>query len=113
MRITGRNVYAIVSLLLAFLAPFAHENGVLVGPLLALILFTRPKDFRRRMIHYAGQALLWTLPTLIWLPIWWTAPKATSGQIAVGQPRDRIAEWSLLSPGNGLSFDLVRRLASR
>jgi hypothetical protein len=63
--------------LLALLAPFAHENGVLVGPLLALMLWTTPQreaPVRKRPFWIA----LWTLPALIWLPIWWSVPKPGS-----------------------------------
>jgi hypothetical protein len=83
MRRTGRRSWGALSLVLAFLAPFAHENGVLVGPLLAAILFTG-SDYKRNARSHLKQVLLWTLPALIWLPIWWFAPKAGGGVGVVG-----------------------------
>jgi len=81
-RQAGRRAWAAASLLLAFLAPFAHENGVLVGPLLAALLICRP-DFRQNAGRNLGHVALWTLPALIWLPIWWLAPKGISGGVGL------------------------------
>lgn len=81
-RLSGRRVWGALSLVFAFLAPFAHENGILVGPLLAAILFTGP-DWRDRLARNLGHIILWTLPALLWLPIWWFAPKAVDGSVAI------------------------------
>lgn len=74
MRKSGRRTWGAMSLALAFLAPFAHESGVLVGPLIGLIELTptvRSESVRRGLMRAAA----WSLPALIWLPIWWLAPK--------------------------------------
>lgn len=81
-RLSGRKIWGALSLVFAFLAPFAHENGILVGPLLAAILFTG-QDWRDRLMRNLTHILLWSLPALLWLPIWWFAPKAVDGSIAV------------------------------
>ncbi len=88
---TGRR-WAIISLLLALATPFAHENGILIPPLiLALHLFVDSNqsstpnnqlpitNYALRITHYVP----WFIPTLIWLPIWWLAPKAVGGAIEV------------------------------
>jgi hypothetical protein len=82
MRQTGARLWGVASLFLALLAPFAHENGVLIGPLMATLLICRPglrQDARRYVSHIA----IWTLPALIWLPIWWLAPKGISGGVGL------------------------------
>ena len=82
LRQTGSRAWGAASLLLAFLAPFAHENGVLIGPLLAAMLVCRPmfrQDARRNVTHI----VIWTAPALIWLPIWWLAPKGISGGVGL------------------------------
>jgi hypothetical protein len=81
MEHTGRRVWGAASLLLAFLAPLAHENGILVGPLLAAVLITGP-DFRQKRRRKIRNILIWTIPALIWLPLWWFAPKLNSGDVA-------------------------------
>lgn len=81
-RRSGRKVWGAISLVFAFLAPFAHENGILVSPLLAAILFTG-QDWRDRGQKNLGHIFLWAMPALIWLPIWWFAPKAVDGSVAI------------------------------
>lgn len=77
----GRLWY-VLSLGAAVLAPFAHENGALVGPLVALVELTRPAR-RGTWRRATGRVALWTLPALLWLPIWWLAPKAVSGAVTI------------------------------
>ncbi|MEM7801613.1 MAG: hypothetical protein AAF633_20625, partial [Chloroflexota bacterium] len=62
-----RWAYLSLGLGLAALAPFAHENGVLVGPLLFLIelMRFRPTRWRTAILYPA----LFTLPALLWLPL--------------------------------------------
>jgi hypothetical protein len=71
----GGRVWAATSLLFAALAPFAHENGVLIGPLVAALEFASPTRQRclRRVLK---RGFLWSLPALAWFPIWWSAPKS-------------------------------------
>lgn len=81
-RLSGRKAWGAFSLVFAFLAPFAHENGILVSPLLAAILFTG-KDWRERWRQNLTHIFLWAVPALIWLPIWWFAPKAVDGSVTI------------------------------
>lgn len=74
-----RPILAIGSLFCAFLAPFAHENGILIG-LFVLLLegivlsssrgILTASSLRRLMV--AG---IWCLPSAIWFVIWWNIPK--------------------------------------
>ncbi len=59
--------WAIGGFFLALLAPFAHENGVLIAPfVIMLMLFgNREANGRFKLALFA-----WILPALIWLPIW-------------------------------------------
>jgi hypothetical protein len=102
-RQTGSRAWAVASLLLAFLAPFAHENGVLAGPLLAAMLVCRPdfrQDARRNLRHIA----LWTVPALIWLPIWWLAPKGISGGVGLSGPEAILQNTTYF--GQGAAYPL-------
>lgn len=72
--------WTLLSLFFALLAPFAHENGILIGPLLTLTHWTTPGA---KFSHGLRPGLLWTLPALLWLPLWWLAPKAVDGQIQI------------------------------
>ena len=74
----------------ALLAPFAHENGVLAAPLVALLALsmgstqtrTDPQPglpWRRAFRH----AVLWALPVLIWAPVWALAPRGRSAGLAL------------------------------
>ena len=61
MRRSGSKVWGAASLVLALLAPFAHENGVLVMPLLVAIELTTPNAVGRwRRAVQAGVS--WSLP---------------------------------------------------
>jgi hypothetical protein len=101
---TGRRVWGAVSLLLALLAPFAHENGILVGPLLAAVLITGP-DFRRNSRQKIRDILIWTIPALIWLPIWWFAPKQVGGDVTVVNAEALFQNVSYFS--QGLAYPLT------
>lgn len=72
-RLTGRRRWAVISLIFTFLSPFAHENGVLVVPLLGLIELTTPD--RSESLWRSGRRLLgWLAPLIVWLAIWRAVP---------------------------------------
>jgi hypothetical protein len=80
MRRTGLFFWGVASLLFAVLAPFAHENGVLVMPFVVLIELTTPESpdrFRRAL--RAG--VIWSLPLLFYLPVWFSLPRVDSGAL--------------------------------
>ncbi len=78
MRRNDRPLWGAVSLFFALLAPFAHENGVLVMPFVVLIELTTPRNPNRwRKGILAG--VVWTLPLLAYLPIWLSLPRVDSG----------------------------------
>ncbi len=60
----------------AFLATFAHENGVLTAPLAALILFAGGLRDRRKFAVALGPVVLMAA---IFILNWWAAPKTTEG----------------------------------
>lgn len=69
------NSYLVLGIGAAFLAPFAHENGVVLPLLLPLAAFLyRPSRFK---ITPASLAI-WTAPTAAWLLIWLLVPKGRS-----------------------------------
>jgi hypothetical protein len=77
------NVWLIVGLLGALLSPFAHENGVLTGPLVWIVALTRPKGgkLKRAEIFRAG---LWVVPLLVWFVVWQQVPaRDGSGGLAL------------------------------
>lgn len=77
-----------LSLLLAFLAPFAHENGALIGPLVIAFEFLRPSA-RRPLKSRLPRAALWLLPTFLWWLIWRSAQLETIGpRLAKLNPTD-------------------------
>lgn len=98
MRQTGRRTWGALSLVLAFFAPFAHESGALVGPLLAAILFTGA-DYRSALSRNIQHVTLWMVPALIWLPIWWLAPKAISGSVGIGNPETMLQNTAYFAQG--------------
>jgi hypothetical protein len=70
-RQTGGRGWLLLGLVATLLAPFAHENGVLVGPAIFLVALARGESALRA----ARQGLLWAIPALLWLPLWWLVPK--------------------------------------
>lgn len=78
----GRWPWLALSMLATLLALFTHENGILVLPLLAVVVLTDPVPDEALPARLRS-LLLWALPVLIWLPLWWTTPKATDGSISI------------------------------
>ena len=81
-RDAGHRGWGAVSLAVTFLAPFAHENGALVGPLMALVEWTQPwrdDSIGRTFLRTAA----WALPALVWFPIWRLAPQAVVASAAL------------------------------
>lgn len=80
MRRSDQALWGIPSLLMAFLAPFAHENGVLVMPLIVLLELTTPAAVRRWRKALKA-ALIWSLPLVVYLPIWLGLPRLEEGRL--------------------------------
>jgi len=80
MRRTRQRIWGIASLFFAFLAPFAHENGVLVMPFVVLIELTTP-DSPNRFLRSLKAGIIWSLPLLIYLPIWFALPRVDSDSL--------------------------------
>jgi hypothetical protein len=80
-QISHQNRWLALSLTAVFLAPFAHENGLIAAPLImALQLLDEPPPTTLRRFTF------WLYPViaLLWLPIWWLAPKARdTGEMAL------------------------------
>ena len=61
------------ALFCAFLAPFAHENGIIIWPMILITMwFTKPNQ---TWAARAKEASLWFIPLLTWGIIWRSAPK--------------------------------------
>lgn len=69
----GGRGWLLLSLAATVLAPFTHENGVLVGP--AVFLTALAWRGAGNLAAALKHGLLWLLPALLWLPIWWLVPK--------------------------------------
>lgn len=82
MRKTQRRVWGAISLVLALISPFAHENGVLIGPIILLVELTQPQR-SASILPALKRAVLWSLPALLWLPIWWSIPKGVTDDVAL------------------------------
>ncbi len=78
LRLSGRLLWAAASLLFAALAPFAHENGVLLLPFVVLVDLTTP-GLQNCWRQAAKTGLLWALPLLLYLPIWFSLPRLDGG----------------------------------
>lgn len=78
MRRTRVRPWGLASLFFAFLAPFAHENGVLVMPFVVLVDLTTP-GLSNRWRQAAKTGLVWTLPLLVYIPIWISLPRLDGG----------------------------------
>jgi hypothetical protein len=70
--------WGLASLFFTMLAPFAHENGLLVMPFVVLVDLTTP-GLSRRWRLAARTAVIWTVPLMIYIPIWLSLPRLESG----------------------------------
>jgi hypothetical protein len=75
LRTTGNRRWGLISLAFTFLSPFAHENGALVVPLIALIELTDPAP-AEALWRRLRRVVVWLVPVLIWFVIWRTVPAA-------------------------------------
>lgn len=80
MRRSGQIIWGAASLLFAVMAPFAHENGVLVMPFIVLVELTTP-DAPHRFRQALKAGVVWSLPLLFYLPIWFSLPRINSGAL--------------------------------
>ena len=69
------------SLLCTFLAPFAHENGIIIWPLIMLLVIFGQDHLSWKKRFTTG--LLWLTPVLAWATIWAIAPKARGDGLAI------------------------------
>jgi len=80
-RETGAQRWFVLSLILATLSPFAHENGVLAGPLIIAVELTQPRanlPAAEPAWRRLGRAALWLVPILIW---WLSYHLAAAAQV--------------------------------
>jgi hypothetical protein len=78
----GRRIWAALSLLLTFLAPFAHEIGMITVPLLLGFEFLRPSD--SSLWRRVGRAAVWIVPVALWFIIWRSVPAENTGTLLAG-----------------------------
>ena len=84
MSATKSRRWAALSLSCVFLAPFAHENGVLAGPLVVAFALTQLRG-KASFWSELRQAAWWLVPGFIWWLIWRQVPV------------DRGANWLALN----------------
>lgn len=87
--------FAFMSLVFALVACFTHENGVLVGAFVVVVALTRSQVSVRH-------TLLWFVPAVVWLPIWWFAPKNVGDGatgIGVGSAETLLQNTAYFSQG--------------
>lgn len=73
----------IISFVATCLAPFAHESGIVIGPLIGLMelgWFPDKQPVKTRLL----QAIIWFLPAILWLPVRLLVPDGPSGTITPG-----------------------------
>lgn len=63
--LTGRRVWTFLGLGLALLAPFAHENGLLIAPLALLLGWTQGQPKARLW----RDGLVWLMPAAVWFMV--------------------------------------------
>ena len=79
----------IIALIFSFLAPFAHESGVLVGPLVTLWVYFSAKEFDRRSVYLWASAPLFVF-------VWAVVPKT----------RDPATDLGLINSLRNLAYML-------
>jgi hypothetical protein len=77
----GGRGWLLLSLAPTVLAPFAHENGVLVGPAVVLVALAWRGLGEVRIALKHG--LLWLLPALLWMPLWSSVPKGVDASVGL------------------------------
>lgn len=75
LRDKGSLLWGVASLICAFLAPFAHENGALALPLLAAVEVTRPAGDRSSPRERLTLLSYWIIPLFLWYLIWRLEPR--------------------------------------
>ncbi len=101
MRLTGHRRWGALSLGAAFVAPFAHENGVLIAPLLAAIELTRWQD-AEPLVKRGLRVAVWLIPTGLWWLIWRRVPSANGGEhIALNAITNILRNGIYVAQGSG------------
>ncbi len=79
---SNKPAWLLLSLLLTFLAPFAHEIAIVFVPLLFVYELLQPGN---SLTHRRpGRAVFWLLPALAWLIVWRSVPAGHAGELLVG-----------------------------
>ena len=95
-----RRAWLWLSLFFTVLAPFAHENGVLLGPLVGVLEATRrPWPGWRRLM---GRTALWSLPALLWLPLRLAVETGRSAPLLPVGPETLLQNSAYFIQGLGL-----------
>ncbi|HLF29391.1 MAG TPA: hypothetical protein VJG32_23950 [Anaerolineae bacterium] len=102
-RATGVRAWAALGLVAAVLAPFAHENGALVGPFIAAIELTRSQRIEP-VWRALRRAVVWMIPAVLWLPIWWLVPKGVSDAVALNTGEPLLQNTIYFAQGLGYPF---------
>ena len=100
-RNTGQRGWLALSLGVAWLAPFVHENGVLILPLLGAFELTR-LDRTKSLIKRLMPLALWGVPLIAWWLIWRDIPSLRGGdQVALNSITNMLRNSAYLIQGAG------------
>lgn len=76
-------LWYVMSFVATCLAPFAHESGIVIGPLLGLMeLGWFPE--KQPVKTWLFRVILWCLPAILWLPVRLLVPDGPSSTITFG-----------------------------
>lgn len=82
-RQTGSRAWYMLSLAATLLAPFAHESGAMIGPLIGVYELTVNRE-QWSLKQWLLRVAVWTLPALLWLPVRLLVPGGPSSTISPG-----------------------------
>jgi hypothetical protein len=94
MRATRLRAWGLLSLGFAFLSPFAHENGALVGALIVTVELTQPSR-SEPLWRSLRRAALWFLPALLWWLIWRQVPVEQGPESLILNDGEKLVRNSL------------------
>lgn len=98
---TGKHRWLALSLGMAGLAPFVHENGVLILPLLGVIELTRCER-SRPLVNRLLSLAWWVIPLCVWYLIWHAVPSDRGGEhLALNSITNMLRNSAYLVQGAG------------
>lgn len=97
---TGDRRWLAITVAATVLAPFAHENGALVGPLVGVVELTRRRWPGWKQV--LGRGMLWSMPALLWLPWRLTVTTGRSAPLTLVSAETVLQNSAYFAQGLGL-----------